>query len=355
MALYYGYKLIKSRFNSWGSTIGFGTSLGLLSLARSESLGNACALGRCSGIFGIAEAFRSKRFIPVLLPLFSGGLMALFLISRVVIIGIFRGKWIYDGRIAQGLAKIFPQLSTAAESATANTVPIREFDNSWEHLVEQNVRASYEAYLPFSLAGVLLLLLVLFRKNISAFFPDKKVPDFIKWNNYYWVFFVVLISNMLIFKTSGILAYRYFLLNIPVLMVFTLTGIFWTWQHLNKFVTFRLALPCLIILMLLQAGNGIEYSPQHLINYNTGLYLKQTLLPGKTLAIGKAASVWYYSGLERAQPIETPPVNLAEFNDFRYIICPIKDKRLKIIEARKDLQEIKLPIKSTVKVFEKIR
>ncbi len=356
-ALYYGYKLIRSSFRSWGNAVGFGVSLGLLSLARSEAVANAGILGICIGIFSIVEAFRCKRFVPFFTPLLSGVIMMIFLISRIVLMGIFCGKWVYDGRIAQGVSKIFPQLSSTVGSAAADTVPVNVYDSSWSHLVEQNARGCYEVYLLFTVAGLLLLLLVRYKKNAPALFPDKKMPDFIRWNNYYWVFLAVFVSNMLIFKAAKILAYRYFLLNIPVLMVFTLFGVYWAWRYLSGFVSRKFVLPCLAVIMLLQTVNGLSYciKKQYRIDYNAGVYLRENLPPGKALAVGKAAGVWYYSGLEKARPVEAPPVDLATFNDFRYIICPLKDEEIKIFEARTDLQEIKIPIKSSVRVFEKIR
>ena len=356
-ALYYGCKLIKSNFRSWGNAAGFGTALGLLSLARSEGIANAGVLGLCIGVFSIIEALRNKRFLPVIMMFFVGTLTVIFLASRVVMMGIFCGKWIYDERIADGIAKIFPQLSTGSKVISSDAIPVKVFNSSWSHLAEQNARGSYEVYLLFTVIGLIILLLALYWKKSPALFPDKKVPDFIKWNNYYWVFLIVIVSNMLIFKAAKILAYRYFLLNIPVLMVFTLIGIYWAWRQISRLIPQQILLLLIIIILPLQAANGLSrcFGKKYRTDYNTGLYLKQNLQPGKAIPIEKAAGVWYYSGLERALPVEAPPVDLATFNDFKYIICPVKDVNLKIFENRRDLQEIKIPVKSTVRVFKKVR
>ena len=162
---------------------------------------------------------------------------------------------------------------------------------------------------------------------------------------------------MLIFKAAKILAFRYFLLNIPVLMVFTLLGLYWAWRQLCRWVPQKFLLLLIIIILPLQAANGLSrcFGKKYRIDYNTGSYLKYNLQPGKVLPIEKAAGVWYYSELERALPVEAPPVDLATFNDFRYVFCPIKSSNVKIFENRRDLQEIKIPVKSTVRVFEKVR
>ena len=356
-ALYYGYKLIKSRFSSPGNAAGFGAALGLLSLARSEAIANAGIIGICVGIFCIIEVVRSKKFMPLVLMISAGAITMIFLASRIVLMGIFCGKWCYDERISAGLAKIFPQISVSAPATAANSVPVKVFNSSWSHLAEQNARGSYEVYLLFTVIGVIILLLALYWKNAPALFPDKKVPDFIKWNNYYWVFLIVVASNMLIFKAAKILAFRYFLLNIPVLMVFTLIGLYWVWQQITRRVPHKAVILVVALVLLFQAANGLArcFDRKHRIDYHTGLYLKQNLPPGKAVPVGKAAGVWYYSGLERALPVEAPPVDLATFNDFKYVICPSKDRQINIFENRQDLEEIKIPVKSTVRVFEKVR
>ena len=107
-ALYYGYKLIKSRFNSYGAASGFGIALGLTALVRSEGIANAGILGICLGFCCIAEICRNKKFSPVLPLLLSMLFFGLLVTSRFVILGIFCGEWVYDKRIAVGICKILP-------------------------------------------------------------------------------------------------------------------------------------------------------------------------------------------------------------------------------------------------------
>lgn len=354
--LYYGYKLVKNRFDSWRTAAGFGAALGLLGLVRSEGIGNAVLLGGCVAIYGIVEMCRSKKSAPLLKLLLSMSIALILLASRVVLMGVVFGKWIYDKRIADGLGKLLPFLKIAEEKVETGVVAVKQFDSSWGHLWEQNIRGAYEVYLVFTIIGAIILALVIFLRDKERLFPDKKVPEFIRWNNFYWVFILSIICNMLFFKAAGILAFRYFLLNIPLLMVCTLIGMYWVWSWLSCFIPLKILILCLVIVLPLQIANGLSrcFNKKHRIDHTVGLYLKKHLEPGKAISIDKAAATWYYSGLERAIRVESA-VNIADVKDFTYIISPDDYTGIKTLETRTDLQEIKIPVKSNVRVFKKIK
>ena len=353
--LYYGYKIIKSRFSSWLAAVGFGVSLGLLALSRSEGIGNAVFLFFCIGISCCKEIYNSKKSAAFLKLLVSAAVAGILLVSRIIISGVFCGQWIYDKRINDGICKILSFLTGSGIAAT--DISVDAFDSSWGHLLKQNIRGANELYLVFSLLGLALLVMVHFRKNNIHLFPSGNVPGFIRWHNFYWVFLFSIIFNMLLFKASKILAHRYFLLNIPLLMVFTLIGMYWLWCFVRPGILQKIMVFCCAVILFFQAYNGLSrcLSPESRIDYNTGLYLKQNLRPGEVVFFGKAASVFYYSELPRAVPIEAKPVDLNQFTDFKYVICTDKDRNRMVCESRNDLREIKIPVKNNVRVFEKIK
>ena len=92
---------------------------------------------------------------------------------------------------------------------------------------------------------------------------------------------------------------------------------------------------------------------------NTGRYLATVLKVEKKTArvwfIDKASIPWYYSGMHRAVQIETPLPDLTLYKDFDYLVCDNEYEQLSTIKKRKDLKEITLPPKSTVKLFKRIQ
>lgn len=341
-AVYFGYRLIKNHFRT-REAFYFGIALGVLSLVRSEGIGSAASIAAAIGVFYIIEAVRAKKVI-ALPALFTGVFMWLILAaSRIVVLGLFCGKWVFDGRINDAFANILGRADAVPLDTT--TEPC-----SWGYMLSQNIRGAYEPYIFFAVIGLIAIFW-------GGFWKKQQKAEFIKWNSFYWVFFALIIANMLIFKVSGWAAYRYFLLNIPLLMVFTLIGLYRVWlfipQKLSQIPVILFAAAVLIA----QAVNGIgmSFDKKSRMEHITGLMLKEHF-QGKKAKVhfsGFAAIPWYYSGMDRALPVESRLGDLKTFSDFEYIICHKKDFSNEILKKRSDLQEIALPPESTVRLYGK--
>ena len=341
-AVYFGYRLIKNHFRT-REAFYFGLVLGLLSLVRSEGIGSAASIAVSIGVYYIIETVRSRKVF-ALPALFTGVFTWLILAaSRIVVLGSFCGKWVYDGRINDAVANILGRADAVPLDTT--TEPC-----SWGYMLMQNIRGAYEPYLFFAVIGIAVILWNTFRKKESN-------PEFIRWNSFYYVFFVLIIANMLIFKVSGWAAYRYFLLNIPLLMVFTLIGLYKIWLLIPRKLS---QLPVILFaaaVLIAQAVNGIamSFDKKSRAEHATGLMLKKVLAgnDGRVHFQGFAAIPWYYSETKRALPVESRLGDEKTFDAFEYLICHKKDPANKIFEARSDLQEIALPLESTVRLYGK--
>ena len=341
-AVYFGYRLIKNHFRT-REAFYFGIALGLLSLVRSEGIGSAASIAASIGIFYIIEAVRMKKVF-ALPALFTGLFMWIALAaSRIVVLGLFCGKWVYDGRMNDAFANILGRPDAVPLDTT--TEPC-----SWGHMLSQNLRGAYEPYMIFAVIGIIVIFWTLCWKKHPK-------PEFVRWNSFYWVFFALILVNMMIFKVSGWAAYRYFLLNIPLLMVFTLTGLYWVWLWIPRKLS---QLPVILFaaaVLIAQAVNGIELSfdKKSRREHITGLILKKEFagMNPRVHFWGFAASPWYYSGAARALPVESRLGNLETFADFDYAVCHKKDYSNMILEKRSDLQEVALPQESTVRLYRK--
>ncbi len=376
-ALFFSCRLVREKFRAFGMAVGFGLALGGLSLVRSEGIGNACVLFGFTALFWLWDAWREKRVLPVLPLLATVATWTLALLSRAWINWHFRGRFIYDGRLHDGLSQLFGAVPHPSEPST---VPLEEQESAlsgWLELIRKNIVGNYELYFGFAVAGMVLLVLAVYGRRRSAshaqasgahnltdyLWPGRAVPDYLKWDPFFLVLVASVICNALIFKLSHLDTYRYFLLNIPLFMVFTVITCWWFWSWAVKLLPrplLGIALAAVVFVLALQVRNGVD----NLFSGDTRMPVRSGLAVGEIMRAEKpdgrvffwyACIEWYYSGMKRAIPIETPPPDCRTFADFDFfLVRKDEDEILPVIEARTDLREMPLPLESTVRLFRKV-
>ena len=378
--LYFSCRLVQERFRSYRTAVGFGVALGGLALVRSEGIGNACVLFGCTALFWLWTAWRAKRFLPVLPLLTTVAAWALPLLGRAWINWHFCGRFIFDGRIHDGLSQMFAMLFPSSEAAPAPVTEAAEVAENglpeWLEVIRKNIVGNYEVYFGFAVAGVVLLILAEYGRRCSAsraqssaahcpalyVWPDRAVPDFVKWDPYFIVLIVSVVCNAVIFKLSHLHAYRYFLLNIPLFMVFTVMTCWWFWRWAVKLLPrplLRVGIVAVVAILALQIDNGVdnlfsEHTREPVRSGRAAGDVMRAENPDGRVFFWYACVEWYYSGMKRAVPIETPQPDCRSFSDFDYFLVR-KDEEdiLSAVEARADLREIPLPPESTVRLFRK--
>ena len=360
-AIYFLYKFIESKFLSFKYAGLLGVMLGGLALVRSEGIGVVAVIAFCLLCYYLYEAVRQKK-LPSILPLST--LLAVFSIlifSRMYLMYLNCGKFVFDSRISDGIKGIVHRFTGCG--SVAEIVPEAKLPSvAWAEMLKDSIRGSYELYLFFAVIGLVLFILVANWKNSAKLFPDRKIPEFMKWNNFYYVLIAVVAGNFLIFKMPSFVAYRYFLLNIPLLMVFTLSAVYLIWRWCMVRISTRFIFYALLLVMtIIQIGNGLKnvFSKYSRKEYSSGLYLAGRLnAPHNTERvwfIDKAVVEWYYSGMRRAVPMQVVKPDVNTYTGFEYILCKKDCDELQIIEKRKDLKEISLLPSSTVKLFQRIK
>ena len=382
-AMYCAVRLIRERFRSFGTATGFGLALGGMSLVRSEGIGNACMLFGCTVLFWLWSAWREKRIQPVLPMLTTVAAWAAALLTRVLVNWRFCGQFVYDARVSSILKKMFGVFLRTSEPAVAaagagEAAAGGEVDSvTWLKIIQRNIVGNYELYFGFAVAGVVLLILAAYGRRCDAsraqssaahcpahyVWPDRVVPDFVKWDPFFIVLIVNVAFNAVIFKLTGVSAYRYFLMNIPLFMVFTLMTCWWFWRWAVKLLPrplLRVGLAGVVVILAFQIQNGIEniFFDDTRAPVRSGQAAGEIMRaenPDGRVFFWYAGIEWYYSGMKRAVPIETPKPDSRTFADFDYFLVR-KDEAviLSNVEARNDLREIPLAEESTVRLFRKI-
>lgn len=354
-ALFFLMKFIRSKYRSWKTALLFFLMLGGMSLARSEGFGNAVVLAGCLCLYWFIESVRERKLQAVLPSAVSVFLWGACILIRVLINGLVFGKFVFDERIANGFARLFHSAPAASAAASGTQVGLRV---SWLHLFNQYIRGCYELYLVFSVIGLILILLNM-RGLYRWLWPDAKVPDFVKWNHLYWIFFLVSLSNAVIFKASDIASYRYFLLNIPCMMVFTVISVCWVWKWCIRFLPPFIPAAAAAVIFMFQVQNGFDnvFAEEGRRQYETGREVGKLLGSEKETAkvwFGGTSIEWYYSGLKRAVPIETSHPDPASFKDFDYVLWHEEEKGFKALKNRKDLREIPLAGAEKIHLYKRL-
>ncbi len=350
LALLLLYRLIETNFRSIRLGIGFGAALGGISLARSEGVGIAGVIALCAVLYWASSAIRQKKLPPILPALAAGATWALALLSRMVLLFYTTGEFIYDRRVQGALTDLWNRNVSAPVVAAVPTAP----SVSWWYLFRQSLRGGYELYMIFVLIGIILLMIVSRKKASRPVLPPE-----IRWHNFYWVFLAVVVGNALIFKATNLAAYRYFLPDVPLLMVFTLTGLIGVWQWVAKFIPPRILVVVLFAFMLGQVINGASnfFSAKSQMRYACGKQIGKLNQgsPAPKVWFREASIEWYYSGMRRARAMETSRPDIRTFADFDYVIWNKKESGVEILLQRSDLRELPMPPKSLVRLWEKIK
>lgn len=359
-ALFFLYRLQKDHFKTFSLAIGFGVALGGLSLARSEGSGLALLLMGFAAIYFLNYAVRKKEHLPWL-PITSVIVVwGLFVFSRMLLMKCVFGKFIFDSRIEKLANYLFSSIGIEQTTVVSDAESaIAQLHVSWMTLFENSLRGGYEVYLVFTVIGIIIFVFALCSKNGEKIFPDKKIPAEIRWDNFFFILFLIVMANEIIFKIVGVGAYRYFLPIIPLMMIFTVTGVVWVWRWLEKYLPRLIIVIIAGVILLFQIINGAEhgFSQKARNRYECGKYIENILNDRNACRIwfGKAKVEWYFSGADRACRMFEQPQDVRTFSDFDYALFEKDEKDISIIASRDDLLEIKLPENSAVRLFKKIR
>lgn len=366
--LYCADRMIEVKFRSYKYALWFGVALGGVSLARSEGIGNAFIVFGCVGICWLYRSFREKRVMPLLPSVVTVAVWVLAILSRMWVNWHFCGKFIFDSRMNWLLRSLLSRPAVkASASAAASAAP--EGGPSaimmWWEFLNGFIRGTGEVYFGFALAGLLLLALASRGGKLRILWPDKKIPEFFGWRGFYFILLAMAVGNAFIFKMSGVVAYRYFLPNIPLLMVFIVIAAYWLWSWIAKLFPRPLRMvggAAVAGVLVFQAVNGAENiftrfsRRQHRSGIAAGEAMRSVNPDGKVWFLLTSSIEWYHSGMRRAVPVETPQPDLRRFADFDFVLIAKEDEEeTRIIASRKDVEEIPLFPDSTVRLFRKIK
>lgn len=362
--MFFSCRLVLSKFRSYGFAVGFGAALGGLSLARSEGIGNAAVLFGCTALFWLAGVIREKRITGILTVLTTAAVWALTLGGRVWINWHFYGRAVYDGRLHDRFLSLLGKPTSGVvvmveETASAPAESSLEF---WLELLRKNVVGNYEVYFGLEVLCIVLLILTARGGKWSFLWPDRKVPDFFRWHPFFIVPVLAVVFNILIFGLTRLHAYRYFLINIPIFMIFSVMACWWIWSWAVKLLPrplFIAGIIGIVVILFFQVENGVnniisaDARQTRQFGRQAGEIMRGEKADG-TVFFRSACIEWYYSGMKRAVPIEKA-VDPATFSDFDFaLFCKDEDNVLPVIEQRDDLQEIPLSPDSSVKLFRKL-
>lgn len=362
--MFFSCRLARSKFRSCGFAAGFGVALGGLSLARSEGIGNAAVLFGCTALFWFVDAIREKRFAGILSVLTTAAIWAFSLGGRIWINWHFCGRAIYDGRLHDRLLSLLGRPTSGnvvmgEEITSASAESSLEF---WIELLRKNVVGNYEVYFGLEVLCIILLILSVRDGKWSILWPDRKVPVFFKWHPFFIVPVLAVVFNILIFGMARLHAYRYFLMNIPVFMVFNVMACWWIWLWAVRLLPrplFSIGIAGIAVILFFQLNNGVEniISADARRTRRIGLQIGELMRgekPDGRVLFRMASVEWYYTGMKRAVPIETT-VDYSIFGDFDFcLVRKDEDDLSAIMDQRSDVREIPLPPDSSVRLFREL-
>ncbi len=211
------------RGRGWWHAAGFGAALGGLSLARGEGIGNAAVLLASAAVYlWFVSPVSGRRMPPVraaLLLLLAVTVWGVVTMPRMVQNYRVCGYPVPDQRIVLGLRWMFsPAASSSAtedDGAESAVLPMRE---RLLDAVDDFARGSYELYLIFTVAGILL---TTYSARVPRLWPGE-VPGFCRFQRGFWLLLAYVAANAAIHGVS-ISAYRYFLVNSPLLLWFSVS------------------------------------------------------------------------------------------------------------------------------------
>ena len=350
--MYFLCKLIRENYKSWRYAILFGCSLGGMTLARSEGIGNAVVCFGCFGIFWLIALLQHKK--PGILPIFTSFFIWIAIsASRILVNWYFCGEAIFDRRIHYGVMRFWSKI-TGIQQIIPHTFTKRDPLTIMD-LCNQSIRGTYELYFIFIVIG---LLLVCFSRNfLKRCWVDENIPAFAKWDNRYWIFLIFIFTHMTIIYSAGFSPYRYFIGNTPLLMPFLLIACALLAGWIVKIKQWKVWFPiCMICLFSIQFYSGIHpiFSKKCKFQHQTGRLIGQMLKnePEARVLSVDCSVEWYFSGTKRALPVEVRYKK--GFQDFDYALLKHKDDTLNVKEYN-NLERVPLPKWATVRMYRKVK
>ncbi|MEG2076160.1 MAG: glycosyltransferase family 39 protein, partial [Victivallaceae bacterium] len=322
LAIYLLLEFIKKNFSSFSTAIYLGLALGGLSLSRSEAIGNVMLIFFMMFCIYILLVLKKQK-PSIWAVMLCGVFWAITCVIRMLINYFSCGKFIFDQRLSSGVNSKIAQLfqsfhatpSPAQLAAPAQNVePINSALADYLDCLGGFVRGSYEFYLLLTLLGGLLL--YLFTRSKIRVACEKNGLTIYKWDWRYLILLISVAGNLIIFKLSMIYAYRYFLINIALLMPFILIALSFFFELFSKKINRKVLCVIFSVILGLQVLNGITpaFDSKGVMVKKTGIFIGQLIASDnpKVLFI-KHSPEWYYSETERALPLETPRPDLETF------------------------------------------
>lgn len=204
------------------------------------------------------------------------------------------------------------------------------------------IRGAYEVYLFFAVIGMILLL----RRR--------------SWRYEYTIFLLVILLILPAYFAT-ISAYRYYLFTIPLLMVFTVIGMNWALERLERIRLKGTALLFFAGVLALQAVNGMEMVFKKPDEYRFGMWLRENRkpLPGEggssrlTIHAYDLPEAVYWADGRRRYEFSQPMAPLSQVTGFDLLIIHREETNdAAMVRAREDLREIEHPFSDEYLLFE---
>jgi len=341
----------------WWKAAAFGASIAGLAMARGEGIALSFALGLMLAFLAVkrelAQAQAPSQAIlkaskPVLLAL---GFFALFMAPRGYQNYLACGYPVPDTRIGALIDKhVFGKQAAEPEAPKYQTAKIKTkpCDMSFGSQFNSNLRGAYEVYAALALLGAILLF---WRREWRA--------------EHCWLLAVILV-NVAAFSRISI-SYRYYTVNVILLMPMTIAGFAWALSTLSRFkLPLWLIAAALAGLAIGQTVNGMDkfLSSKSRFEKETGAWLaaNANLYPhsGKhglprIFSIYREASLWIpYESANPPLNFATP--DFASYKDFDLAIVktPANGGDADLLNAmagRNDVEELKHPHSDKVAIF----
>lgn len=352
-----------------GRTVLIGLALTGFTLSRSEGLLVSAALIPVLFCFLLRihwnESWKSKLRTSVYYTFLTGFFFLLFLSPRMVQNYQITGYPTPDARLDQFIHAYLtpsrPLRDLSDNKQNFATVKVEESQHKFsiakqvKLVLKQSSRGAYELYLGFAALGLLSLLFAeqLRKRFLPSWQPTAGLRKFRK--EYLLIFIIWLLHSAVFFPV--VIAYRYYIFLIPLLMPFTMTGLELLWILIRRFHLQIPAAAGTAFLLILQIQNGTDILfNRNSDNRKAGEWIRDHFKKGKDLRIFNRNSyvVYWIDGTIVNAYYEGPATRMECVKDFDVAIFETSRKdELRIFRSRKDVVELETPYAESVTVFRK--
>ena len=352
-----------------GRTVLIGLALTGFTLARSEGLLISAALIPVLFCFLLKihwkESWESKLRTSISYTFLTGFFFLLFLSPRMIQNYQVTGYPTPDARLDQYIHAYLtpskPLRDLSDNKQNFATVKVEEPQHKFsiakqvKLVLKQSSRGAYELYLVFAVLGLLSLIFAeqLRRRFLSEWRPAAGLRTFQK--EYILILLIWLLHSAVFFPV--VIAYRYYIFLIPLLMPFTMTGLELFWILIRRFHLQIPAAAGTAILLILQIQNGTDILfNRNSDNRKAGEWIRDHFKKGKDLRIFNRNSyvVYWIDGTIVNAYYEGPATRMECVKDFDVAIFETSRKdELKVFRSRKDVVELETPYAKSVTVFRK--